>query len=153
VKEELQNEECVLKRFGRTCPICITDYKIGDRLLAGRCGHRLHEDCYAEFIETSPDLNCPECRKKTMAITTEEYFKDERVDEDTSAAAGTLYMVVVTYDEGGILVIKKYDKPFDAMEVKVRLSIDIVKKHGAKVDVENIELVHGSGAPFPRVSE
>jgi hypothetical protein len=147
LKEELKNEECVMKRFGMTCPICITDFKIGDRLLAGRCGHRLHEDCYAEFVETSPDLNCPECREKTMAITPEEYFT-VAVDEDTSAAAGTLYMVVVTYDEGGILVIKKYDKPFDAMEVKVRLSIDIFKKHGVKVDVENIELVRGSGAPL-----
>ena len=43
------------------CPICME--KLDGKLGHLECNHYFHEECLKKWIETSPNSNCPICRK------------------------------------------------------------------------------------------
>ena len=50
-------------KYVRECVICFDDFKLQDRMLAGKCGHAFHEDCVSEPIKKGKVIDCPLCRK------------------------------------------------------------------------------------------
>lgn len=43
------------------CPICME--KLNGKLGHLECNHYFHEECLKKWLETSPNSNCPICRK------------------------------------------------------------------------------------------
>lgn len=51
--------------FDMECPICMSDgTESGDpTFVTLNCGHKYHETCIQQWIQTGANLNCPDCRK------------------------------------------------------------------------------------------
>jgi len=53
---------------GRTCTICVEDYKEGDDILVlPRCRHAFHKACIDQWFGVCPHIpDCPLCKERIL---------------------------------------------------------------------------------------
>ena len=118
--DDLECGEHTDDRFSTVCPICYEDFAHGDRVTVGRCGHRVHKDCYATAVECLR-YDCSACGKSMVRTMSEDFTVPEEPADDRvvgAAAEKDLYTVMVAY-EGTKHVYTKEGVLFDAMDVKI----------------------------------
>lgn len=49
--------------IGQMCSICQEDYTTKEYKRSLTCGHTFHKRCIDKWMRTSPNLDCPYCRK------------------------------------------------------------------------------------------
>ena len=54
-----------------TCSICLTDFKVKDKLLVLVCEHAFHERCIERWLRQAKE--CPNCKRDTTIIEEDEY--------------------------------------------------------------------------------
>lgn len=60
------NEESLDEVAEGTCPICLTEYEDGEKVITGsNCSHMFHYECCMQWMEKGKD-ECPCCRKDMM---------------------------------------------------------------------------------------
>lgn len=61
-KEVAQSHPCVPESTKGTCPVCLENmWECLSQVVFMRCGHAIHEECFAQYTETS--YTCPVCCK------------------------------------------------------------------------------------------
>jgi hypothetical protein len=66
--EKSEFVEAVSQRRGTGCPLCLSDFKIGEPLYITKCGHSAHFECLVKWFEASSlteggDPKCPSCNQ------------------------------------------------------------------------------------------
>jgi hypothetical protein len=104
--KELLNEEHTEDRFGSRCTICLDDFQDKQRLTVGRCGHRLHKDCYARMVGRM-DMECPACRGSILRTMSEDFIapSDPVAAPLSESGAGSSSDVPILRPRGGGLTV------------------------------------------------
>lgn len=66
--EKSEFVEAVSQRRGTGCPLCLSDFEIGEPLYITKCGHSAHFECLVKWFEASSlaeggDPKCPSCNQ------------------------------------------------------------------------------------------